>query len=134
MELVGNFLDGVLLTVYICLLITILWQWLEKKIAGKRTYIFWHDVVAIVCSVGIAIVLLLFQDVVIVELFIALITMIAQLTIVVLIWKVMIELFGLRKINKLLKQQIEVKDQQIKTQRMTIDELFRILKEENKAK
>lgn len=134
MGLVGNILDSIILTVYIYLLVVVIWQWLEKKIKGERTYKFWHDVVTIVFSVVLAIVLLLFKEVVIVELIIALITMIAQLTIVVLIWKALIELFGLRKINKLLEQQIESKDRQIETQRLTIDELFRIVKQQDKEK
>lgn len=134
MNLVENFLDGAILTVFIYLLITVIWQWLEKKTTGERTYVFWHDIVAIVTSVVLAIVLSLFNNIAIVELIIALISVVAQITILVLIWKAVVELIALRKINKLLENQIEVKDRQISTQRLTIDELFRIVKEQNKKK
>lgn len=134
MNLVENFLDGAILTVFIYLLITVIWQWLEKKTTGERTYVFWHDIVAIVTSVVLAIVLSLFNNIAIVELIIALISVVAQITILVLIWKAVVELIALRKINKLLENQIEVKDRQISTQRLTIDELFRIVKEQDKEK
>ncbi|GAB1611534.1 hypothetical protein HB162lentus_01780 [Mammaliicoccus lentus] len=134
MNLVENFLDGAILTVFIYLLITVIWQWLEKKTTGERTYVFWHDIVAIVTSVVLAIVLSLFNNIAIVELIIALISVVAQITILVLIWKAVVELIALRKINKLLENQIEVKDRQISTQRLTIDELFRIVKEQDKKK
>ncbi|MBF0793355.1 hypothetical protein [Mammaliicoccus lentus] len=134
MNLVENFLDGAILTVFIYLLITVIWQWLEKKITGERTYVFWYDIVAIVTSVVLAIVLSLFNNIAIVELIIALISVVAQITILVLIWKAVVELIALRKINKLLENQIEVKDRQISTQRLTIDELFRIVKEQDKKK
>jgi len=134
MNLVENFLDGAILTVFIYLLITVIWQWLEKKTTGERTYVFWHDIVAIVTSVVLAIVLSLFNHVAIVELIIALISVVAQITILVLIWKAVVELIALRKINKLLEKQLEVKDRQISTQRLTIDELFRIVKEQDKEK
>lgn len=115
MYLVENFLDGVILTLFIYLLITVAWQWIEKKIKGERTYVFWHDVVAIVFSVVLAIVLLLFQDVVFILLITAIINLVAQIVILIIIWNVVIELIGLRKINKLLKKQIESKDRQIET-------------------
>ena len=134
MNLVENFLDGAILTVFIYLLITVIWQWLEKKTTGERTYVFWHDIVAIVTSVVLAIVLSLFNHVAIVELIIVLISVVAQITILVLIWKAVVELIALRKINKLLEKQLEVKDRQISTQRLTIDELFRIVKEQDKEK
>ena len=134
MNLVENFLDGAILTVFIYLLITVIWQWLEKKITGERTYVFWYDIVAIVTSVVLAIVLSLFNNIAIVELIIALISVVAQITILVLIWKAVVELIALRKINKLLENQIEVKDRQISTQRLTIDEVFRIVKEQDKKK
>lgn len=134
MNLVENFLDGAILTVFIYLLITVIWQWLEKKTTGERTYVFWHDIVAIVTSVVLAIVLSLFNNIAIVELIIALISVVAQITILVLIWKAVVELISLRKINKLLENQIEVKDRKISTQRLTIDELFRIVKEQDKEK
>lgn len=113
MYLVENFLDGVILTLFIYLLITVSWQWIEKKIKGERTYVFWHDVAAIVFSVVLAIVLVLFQDVAFVLLVIALIKLIAQIIILILVWKAVVELIGLRKINELLKQQVESKDRQI---------------------
>lgn len=134
MNLVENFLDGAILTVFIYLLITVIWQWLEKKTTGERTYVFWHDIVAIITSVVLAIVLSLFNNIAIVELIIALISVVAQITILVLIWKAVVELIALRKINKLLENQIEVKDRQISTQRLTIDELFRIVNEQDKEK
>lgn len=112
-NLVENFLDGAILTVFIYLLITVIWQWIEKKVTEVRTYVFWHDIVAIVTSVVLAIVLSLFSHVVVVELIIALITVVAQITILVLIWKAVVELIALRKINKLLEMQIESKDRQI---------------------
>lgn len=112
-NLVENFLDGAILTVFIYLLTTVIWQWLEKKVTGVRTYVFWHDIVAIVTSVVLAIVLSLFSHVVVVELIIALISVVAQITILVLIWKAVVELIALRKINKLLEMQIESKDRQI---------------------
>lgn len=134
MNLVENFLDGAILTVFIYLLITVIWQWLEKKRTGERTYVFWHDIVAFVTSVVLAIVLSLFNNITVVELIIALISVVAQITILVLIWKAVVELIALRKINKLLEKQLEVKDRQISTQRLTIDELFRIVKEQDKEK
>lgn len=134
MNLVENFLDGAILTVFIYLLITVIWQWLEKKRTGERTYVFWHDIVAFVTSVVLAIVLSLFNNITVVELIIALISVVAQITILVLIWKAVVELIALRKINKLLEKQLEVKDRQISTQRLTIDELFRIVKEQEKEK
>ena len=108
-----NFLDGVLLTLLIYLLITVIWQWIEKKVTGERTYVLWHDVTAIVFSVVSAIVLVLFQDLVFVLLVTALIKLVAQIVILILIWNAIVELIGLRKVNKLLKQQIESKDTQI---------------------
>lgn len=134
MNLFENFLDGAILTVFIYLLITVIWQWLEKKTTGERTYVFWHDIVAIATSVVLAIVLSLFNHVAVVEIIIALISVVAQITILVLIWKAVVELIALRKINKLLEKQLEVKDRQISTQRLTIDELFRIVKEQDKKK
>lgn len=127
MDLVEKFLDGAILTVYTYLLITVSWQWLEKKTTEERTYVFWHDVVAIVFSVVSAIVLVLFQDAVFVLLVIALIKLIAQIVILILFWKAVVELIGLRKINKLLRLQIENKDDQIDTQRRIIDKLNRLL-------
>ncbi|UXU70194.1 hypothetical protein [Mammaliicoccus sciuri] len=113
MELVQNFFDGVLLTLFTYLLVTAIWQWVEKKVAGERTYVFWHDVVGIVFSVVLSIVLMLFQDVVFILLVIALIKIAAQIVILVMIWNAVTELIGLRKINELLKQQVESKDRQI---------------------
>ncbi|RIO07389.1 hypothetical protein BUZ94_13070 [Mammaliicoccus sciuri] len=108
-----NFLDGVLLTLFIYLLITVIWQWIEKKVKGERTYIIWHDVVAIVFSVVLAIALMLFQDVLIVLLVIALINITAQIVILIMIWNAVAELIALRKVDELLKQQLESKDRQI---------------------
>ena len=113
MEIVEKFLDGMLLTLFTYLIITAIWQWVEKKSTGKRTYVFWHDVVAIVFSVVLAIVLVLFQEVSFVLLIIALIKLIAQIVILIMIWNAFTELIGLRKINALLKQQLESKDRQI---------------------
>lgn len=115
MDLVENFLDGAILTVIIYLLITVSWQWIEKKVKGERTYVFWHDIVAIVFSVVLAIVLMLFQDVLFILLVTALIKLVAQIVILILIWNTVVELIGLRKVNILLKQQIESKDRQIET-------------------
>lgn len=126
MDLVENFLDAAILTVFIYLLITVIWQWVEKKVTGERTYVLWHDVTAIAFSVVSAIVLVLFQDVAFVLLVIALIKLVAQIVILVLIWNAVVELIGLRKINKLLKQQIENKDDQIETQRRIIDKLYKL--------
>ncbi|QSN68477.1 hypothetical protein JTZ62_04795 [Mammaliicoccus sciuri] len=114
MDLVENFLDAAILTLFIYLLITVIWQWMEKKVTGERTYVLWHDVVAIVFSVVLAIALMFFQDVLIVLLVIALINITAQIVILIMLWNVVAELIGLRKINNLLKQQIESKDKQIK--------------------
>ncbi|MEB6232550.1 hypothetical protein [Mammaliicoccus sciuri] len=113
MGLVENFLDAAILTVFIYLLITVIWQWIEKKVTGERTYVLWHDLAAIVISVVSAIVLVLFQDVAFVLLVIELIKLVAQIIILILIWNAIVELIGLRKVNKLLKQQIESKDRQI---------------------
>ncbi|WP_204256721.1 hypothetical protein [Mammaliicoccus sciuri] len=126
MDIVENFLNVAILTVFIYLLITVIWQWIEKKVTEERTYVLWHDVTAIVFSVVSAIVLLLFQDVAFVLLIIALIKLVAQIAILVLIWKAATELIGLRKINKLLKKQIENKDDQIETQRRIIDKLYKL--------
>ncbi|WP_239740335.1 hypothetical protein [Mammaliicoccus sp. P-M59] len=115
MDLFENFLDGTILTVIIYLLITVSWQWVEKKVKGERTYVFWHDVVAIVFSVVLAILLMLFQNVLFILLVTALIKLVAQIVILILIWNTVVELIGLRKVNKLLKQQIESKDRQIET-------------------
>ncbi|WP_239704977.1 hypothetical protein [Mammaliicoccus sp. E-M24] len=113
MELVENFLDGMLLTLFTYLIITAIWQWVEKKTTGERKYVFWHDVVAIAFSVVLAIVLVLFQEVLFVLLIIALIKLVAQIVILIMIWNAFTELIGLRKINALLKQQLESKDRQI---------------------
>lgn len=113
MDLVENFLDAAILTVFIYLLITVIWQWIEKKVKGERTYIIWHDVVAIVFSVVLAIVLVLFQDVLFVLLVIALIKLIAHVVILIMIWNAVAELIALRKVDELLKKQLESKDRQI---------------------
>lgn len=126
MNLVENFLDSAILTVFIYLLITVIWQWIEKKVTGDRTYVLWHDVTAIVFSVVSAIVLVLFREALIVLLITAIIKFVAQIAILVLIWKAATELIGLRKINKLLKKQIENKDDQIETQRRIIDKLYKL--------
>lgn len=115
MELIGNFLDNViLLAVFIYLLITVSWQWIEKKAKGENIYVFWHDVIAIIFSLVLATLMVLFQDVEFVLLVVPLIKLIAQVVTLVLIWNTVVELIGLRKINKLLKQQLESKDRQIK--------------------
>lgn len=126
MHFVENFLDAAILTVLIYLLITVIWQWIEKKVTGERTYVLWHDVVAIAFSVVLAIVLVLFRESLIVLLITAIIKFVAQIAILVLIWKAATELIGLRKINKLLKKQIENKDDQIETQRRIIDKLYKL--------
>lgn len=115
MYLVENFLDGLILTLFIYLLITVIWQWVEKKVKGEREYVLWHDVVAIVSSAVFGIGLMLFQDVLIVLLITAIINLVAQIVVLIIIWNVVVELIGLRKINKLLKKQIESKDRQIET-------------------
>lgn len=126
MNLVENFLDAAILTVFIYLLITVIWQWIEKRVTGDRRYVLWHDVTAIVFSVVSAIVLVLFQDLAFILLVIALIKLVAQIVILILILNAVVELIGLRKINKLLKQQIENKDDQIETQRRIIDKLYKL--------
>lgn len=126
MAIAESFLDGVVLTLFTYLLVTAIWQWIEKKVAGESTYVFWHDVVAIVFSVVLGVVLMLFQDVAFVLLVITLIKIAAQIVIFILIWDAVIELIGLRKINKLLKKQIENKDDQIETQRRIIDKLYKL--------
>lgn len=121
MTIVENFLDGMLLALFTYLIITAIWQWVEKNTTGERKYVFWHDVVAIAFSVVLAIVLVLFQEVLIVLLIMALIKLVAQIVILVMIWNAYAELIGLRKINELLKKQLISKDRHIEM----LDELLK---------
>ncbi|QYG30051.1 hypothetical protein K0O13_08045 [Mammaliicoccus sciuri] len=129
-KLIEEIFDGILLTLFVYLIITLIWQWLEKKVKGKRTYVAWHDVAAILFSVVIAVTLSIYKEAPAIELIIGLISLAAQIIIFIVVWKSIVELIELRKINKLLEKQIEVKNDHIETQGRIIDKLYEIAKTE----